>query len=282
MKRFGSFIRSTNVLLPDASELLEAILSASPVGLAICDEQLRYRAVNQALAQMNGLPVEAHLGRTIREMLGAVATKIEPPLRRAFATGDPVALELAAQLPARSDVGYWTTNFVPIRGEQGRVNHVCAIVVEVTHAKELELSLLGIIRQLVHLKVNMVDLVAALDSNGKESYAWMTGIIDFCFKEMITISLLLSEQSSQRNPLALTGNSGIDLKNQSSPDVLSPRELEILRLLPDGKSNKEVANLLGITARTVETRRKNMMLKLGLHSISELVSYAFRNKIVDL
>jgi DNA-binding NarL/FixJ family response regulator len=57
----------------------------------------------------------------------------------------------------------------------------------------------------------------------------------------------------------------------------TPREIEIIRLLAEGKSNKEIATLLGITVRTVETHRAKIMLKLGLHSLAALIHYAIRN-----
>lgn len=61
----------------------------------------------------------------------------------------------------------------------------------------------------------------------------------------------------------------------------TPREVEIIRLLAGGKANKEIAAELGITVRTVETHRAKIMLKLGLHSLAELVHYAIRKKIVE-
>jgi DNA-binding NarL/FixJ family response regulator len=61
---------------------------------------------------------------------------------------------------------------------------------------------------------------------------------------------------------------------------LTPREREILQLLAEGKSNKEVSSLLGISVNTAEAHRANIMLKLNLHSITELVHYAIRNKII--
>src|SRR6267143_1804379 len=57
------------------------------------------------------------------------------------------------------------------------------------------------------------------------------------------------------------------------------REVEIIRFLAEGKANKEIAAELGITTRTVETHRAKIMLKLGLHSLAELIHYAFRHKI---
>lgn len=61
---------------------------------------------------------------------------------------------------------------------------------------------------------------------------------------------------------------------------LTPREREVLQLLAEGKSNKEVSSLLGISVNTAEAHRANIMLKLDLHSITELVHYAVRNKII--
>jgi len=66
-----------------------------------------------------------------------------------------------------------------------------------------------------------------------------------------------------------------------SRNRLTPREREILQLLAEGKSNKEVAGFLGISVKTAETHRANIMLKLDFHSITELVRYAVRNKIIQ-
>jgi len=62
---------------------------------------------------------------------------------------------------------------------------------------------------------------------------------------------------------------------------LTAREVEILQLLAEGKTAKEVASALGIATKTSDTHRTNIMRKLNLHSIAELVRYAIRNKIVE-
>jgi len=82
--------------------------------------------------------------------------------------------------------------------------------------------------------------------------------------------------SSTRSTDELTPPDG----TKSSRPRLTPREREILQLLAEGKSNKEVANLLGISVNTAEAHRANIMLKLGLHSLAELVHYAVRNQII--
>lgn len=62
----------------------------------------------------------------------------------------------------------------------------------------------------------------------------------------------------------------------------TPREIEIIRLLAGGKSNKEIAVELAIAVRTVETHRSKIMLKLGLHSLADLIHYAIRQRMVSV
>lgn len=64
-------------------------------------------------------------------------------------------------------------------------------------------------------------------------------------------------------------------------DRLTSREREILQLLAEGKNNDEVASSLGISVNTAQTHRANIMRKLELHSVSELVRYAVRNQIIE-
>jgi DNA-binding NarL/FixJ family response regulator len=66
-----------------------------------------------------------------------------------------------------------------------------------------------------------------------------------------------------------------------SLDLLTGREREVLQLLTEGRANKEIAALLGISPKTAETHRARMMVKLGVHSIGELVRYAVRNRIIE-
>lgn len=63
-------------------------------------------------------------------------------------------------------------------------------------------------------------------------------------------------------------------------DLLTDREKQVLQLLANGKSNKEVAVLLDVSVYTVETHRANLMQKLGLHNTAEIVLYAVRKKLI--
>jgi len=63
---------------------------------------------------------------------------------------------------------------------------------------------------------------------------------------------------------------------------LTPRELEILQMIVEGKSNKEIASVLDLSANTVAVHRANIMDALGIHKTAELVVYAIRNGLVNL
>ena len=79
--------------------------------------------------------------------------------------------------------------------------------------------------------------------------------------------------SQLKRPLALKG------KRHAG---LTPRELEVLQMIVDGKSNKEIASALDLSSNTVAVHRANMMDTLGIHKAAELVVYAIRNGLVDL
>ena len=67
----------------------------------------------------------------------------------------------------------------------------------------------------------------------------------------------------------------------TASEALTPREREVLQLLAEGKSNKDVAVALEISPKTVETHRARIFAKLHLHSMNELVRYAIRNQVIE-
>ena len=71
-----------------------------------------------------------------------------------------------------------------------------------------------------------------------------------------------------------------DKEIEDSFDLLTPREKEILQMVAEGRSNKEVANVLNLSVYTVETHRSNVMEKLNLHSVPELILYAVRKGVI--
>jgi serine phosphatase RsbU (regulator of sigma subunit) len=107
---------------PPAGVVLDSLLQHAPVGFGFVDRELRYRAVNPALAGMNGLPVAAHLGRTVGEVLGHGAVTIEPLLWRVLATGEPTIEWTAINEPmpaAAGETPSWQVSYYPVPGPDG-------------------------------------------------------------------------------------------------------------------------------------------------------------------
>jgi DNA-binding NarL/FixJ family response regulator len=73
-----------------------------------------------------------------------------------------------------------------------------------------------------------------------------------------------------------------DTNDDEASDVLTAREREVIQLLAEGKTSKEVAVTLNLSVKTAETHRTNLMRKLGLHSVADLTRYAVRNGIVQV
>ena len=123
----------------EPEQLLSAFFTASNVGLSIVDTRLNYQAINKSLAAMNGFPVEAHLGKSMRDILGNAVDAVEPILRQVLLTGEPVTnVPLALHLPTRPEVGHWVVHYFPMNDASGRVTRIGVVVVEVTEQKKLE------------------------------------------------------------------------------------------------------------------------------------------------
>jgi len=127
--------------LSEPEKLLAAYFSSSTVGLGILDTELRYIALNDALAEINGVPAPDHLGKTVREVLGDVAATVEPEFQRVLSTREPVSLEVSGNLPTRKETRHWMVHYLPIQDQTGAVTRVGAVVVEITAQKKLEESL---------------------------------------------------------------------------------------------------------------------------------------------
>jgi DNA-binding NarL/FixJ family response regulator len=88
------------------------------------------------------------------------------------------------------------------------------------------------------------------------------------------------------NDMVLAGflDKGINGSGEEIPQLpkLTPREREVIQLLAEGKSSKEVACLLNLSTKTAETHRSNIMRKLDIHSIRDLVVYAVKNDIIQV
>ncbi|MGF1480217.1 MAG: chemotaxis protein CheB [Cyanophyceae cyanobacterium] len=122
--------------------ILENIYATSPAGLSLFDQNLRYSKVNQALADINGVSVEEHLGKTVREVLPELAERIEPILQQVIASGEPIKnIEIRGRTSsAPEQERCWTASYYPVDLLDDK-RGVGAVVVEMTERLQAEEAL---------------------------------------------------------------------------------------------------------------------------------------------
>lgn len=122
---------------------LDALYRNVPFGLALLDCDLRILRVNDALAKVDGISVEAHLGRHLRDVVPELAPVLEPLLRQVIATGEPIrGTEVhGTTLGTAGEPRSWAVDYYPVKTSAGEVAAVGVIVRETTRRKRTEVAL---------------------------------------------------------------------------------------------------------------------------------------------
>lgn len=144
------------------AEELDRLYRTSPAGLAFIDTDLRFIRINEALANINGFPVEAYIGRTLREMMSpALADRLEPVLRRVVSEGE-AAMNVELEGEPRAEPGqlrHWLANYYPLKRRDGAVIGVNVVVQDITERKRTEEALQrshAFIRQIIDTDPNFI------------------------------------------------------------------------------------------------------------------------------
>ncbi len=126
--------------------LLDTLISTAPIGVAFLDRKLRFVRINERLAHLHRLPVAAHLGRRIDEIIPSQATLIEPAARQVLATGLPVT-DVEAQLPSNMQRGgAWMKSFYPVPDAAGEILGVGLLVTDISDERRMQEELRAITR----------------------------------------------------------------------------------------------------------------------------------------
>jgi PAS domain S-box-containing protein len=111
--------------------LIEAFQSSAPVGLACLDRDFRFVRVNDALAEMNRLPVDDHIGRPVAEVIPEFWPQVEPHCRRVLQTGEPVVNHNVVGDGSAGRTGHWLNSIYPMRSN-GMIVGLGVLVVDVS------------------------------------------------------------------------------------------------------------------------------------------------------
>jgi two-component system CheB/CheR fusion protein len=118
--------------LDETNALLNTVLDQAPIGIALFDRQLRFIRLNDALAEIDGLPAEAHLGKTVSELLPRLDGTVQEALRHVLDTGESLSREVGGETPAApGETRHWSLYAYALR-QRGEIVGVGAVVEEVT------------------------------------------------------------------------------------------------------------------------------------------------------
>jgi DNA-binding CsgD family transcriptional regulator/PAS domain-containing protein len=302
----------------DLLEELTASLENSTVGVAFYDQRLRCLTLNHAFAEICSRSIEDFRGKRLSRSFGRDAKTLQPAFERAFSTRTIVSnVELASVSAAQKELRR-LFNLYPVADRSARIRMLAVTLCESSGGGSLEFHLAHLVAKLQEelpaatclLGADFFEILAgSLQSSGRSLRKMRNSLgprslLSGVQMEMDLMPLALflgltgsrsAAPAAYEPPSVLSETSSRDAgAPEGAPEYLpaterpgtlfevpSPRELQVLRLLAIGQSNKEIGLALGISTRTVETYRARIIRKLCLHSTAELVRYAIRNKIVE-
>ncbi|CBN58740.1 MULTISPECIES: response regulator [Kamptonema] len=158
LRLFGTLMDITDrKLLEQELALREARLNAfftcAPVGMAIVNSQWQFLQINEVLAEINGVSIQDHIGKTISEIVPLLAPILTPIYEQVYATGKAIInLEISGEVPSQPGVVRdWVISYFPIFEQESRLSGVGAVVVEITENKRVESELRSAKERLQHL-----------------------------------------------------------------------------------------------------------------------------------
>ncbi len=232
--------------LRQAYAYLDSIMLNLPAGVAILDgPEFIFSKINHTLADINGLPIEDHLGRPLSEVLPKASLDILPRMREVLDTGKPaLSHEFGIPMPGDPDKMRWLLDyFFPIDGPDGTPNAVGAVVIDITEHKRLE--------------IEYKEAQDRLNQSQKlESVGQLAGGIAHDFNNLLSVitgytSMLLSETLGPKNAdmlleIAKAADRGTQLTSEllgfSRRQVIKPIALDV---------NAAVMNSYGMLRRVI-------------------------------
>ncbi len=145
----------------DTAARLRATYESAPVGLCLLDRELRFVAINAMLAEANGQPVAAHIGRTIEDMAPHVAEQVAPVMRRVLETGEPIE-DLELRVEVAGEERFWLCSYYAVSGADGAATGLSGAVVDITTRKRIEASERMLSREVDHRAQNALSVMRGL------------------------------------------------------------------------------------------------------------------------
>lgn len=275
--------------------LIAGIFNAPSVGLAVFDTQARVVMSNPAFAFMLANSSAAScVGKTIRELLGDSVEELEHAIKQVWETGQiEPDIDVLVRMPNKGLGRHWLFNLIRVKDETKGQDQVLAITTETSHQRRVEQYLLTLMADISWIRDKISKDPMGLQNRREifQSPGERVGLLGAFLEELRNFSAMLrGEAITPPERIETVGSQlepakhGMETRGARANKfvTLSRREKEVLGLVASGMVSKEIAPRLSVTVRTVDTYKARLRLKLDLHSTTELVLYAVRNRIVSL
>jgi len=243
------------------------------IGVSVCDPEGRFTSVNHAYSKLTGYSQGDLAGRNYRSITHPDDVETNVQLARRMYSGQLQYCVYQKRYLRRDGGLVWVRNSVSLLSDrQGPLGAICLsedLKAPGVAANLAQLLLGRAADRLNELTVGLsrFESLVSGDSQTSEPLRELMRVVTECKREIYIMTSLYKAAD-------------VEIEHEAEcPFPLSPREQQIVRLVAQGNSNKIVAGILNISARTVETHRSNIMDKLRLRSAADLVRYAIRNGI---
>jgi PAS domain S-box-containing protein len=160
---------------------IEDLYHNAPVGLCVLDRELRYIRINEQLAEINGIPAAAHIGKRVRDLMPQLADAVEPGMFRVLETGQPrLGIQVVSETPARPGVKRsWLEQWLPITDAKGQVTGLNIVVEETTERKRREAmrEAIASINQIIHSTFDFNEIMREVISEASKEIECETAAI---------------------------------------------------------------------------------------------------------
>jgi two-component system CheB/CheR fusion protein len=160
------------------SHEIETLYKTAPVGMALVDRNRRYLKINQQFAELNGQPIDSHIGRTLQEMIPGLSERMARPIAEVFERSIPVTnLEASVRLHGDAAMRDFLIDFYPYE-EDGMITAVGVILKDVTELRRLEKELRRLMDELQHRVKNTLATVASIVNQTIGTQGGSTDLLD--------------------------------------------------------------------------------------------------------